>query len=163
LDLHQRRPLITTIAGSPPGKLRSFTIWIFEILGEAIGTTLCMAILMEIMDNNPYSTFSFTELGRFLLVMPVIVLWFFGVLGYLVTTLLAALYLPRCRWYLYPLVSFALYLAHSTAFYLAGGWSLLHWDRLNLAIQIGGSITAFLLTCYGDRLRRSAWPRHQPA
>ena len=91
-------------------------------------------------------------------VLTFIVLLYFGLMGYLITTLLIALYQPRNRRYSYPLASFALYVVHSTPLlYLAptDGW------RHNIPIQIGGACIAFVVTFAGDRLRESNWATNE--
>ena len=75
----------------------------------------------------------------------------FALTGYLITTLLAAQFVPRQRWFFYPSASSSLYLIHSGIFFIAGGNRLL--DKQNLAIQIGGASIAFAVTVVGDRMR----------
>jgi hypothetical protein len=89
--------------------------------------------------------------------MSLIVLLEFGLTGYLVTTLLAALFVPRRQRLLYPLLSAALYLLHSEVFFLAAGNHLS--DTHNLPLQIGGVFVAFGVTIFGDRLRRYRYPK----
>jgi hypothetical protein len=76
----------------------------------------------------------------------------FAFTGYVVTTLLSALLIPRRRRYLYPPVSFGLYLIHSEIFFVAAGNRM--FEKSNLAIQIGGACLAFAITLAGDHFRQ---------
>ena len=83
--------------------------------------------------------------------MSAFVLIEFAITGYLLTTVISALYLPRRQRFLYPSVSAGLYLIHSGIFFVAVGNHLL--DKQNLSIQIGGACITFALTFIGDRMR----------
>ena len=137
-------------------KLRSFAVWVFEMLCEAIGTTAWMAILARIHDgpDHGHDLYGYIQL---LFGLTSVVLIEFALTGYLLTTLLAALFLPRDRWFFYPLTSFGLYLVHSRMFFASAGNRL--FEGKDRTIQIGGACIAFGLTLIGDHLRRSK-PAH---
>jgi hypothetical protein len=136
-------------------KLRSFIVWVFEMLCEAIGTTTWMAILALIKYGPDHGHYPHGYTGV-LFGISSMVLIEFALTGYLLTTLLAAQFLPRDRWFLYPLASFVLYLIHSGIFFVAAGNRLL--DKENLTIQIGGASIAFGLTLIGDHFRNQTDP-----
>lgn len=133
-------------------KQQSFAAWIFEMLAEAAGTAVTMIVVSQGAFDVNFS--KLTEyVGTFFL-LSFFVLICFGVTGYVVTTLLAALYVPRGRWYLYPLISSGLYVMHSSPLlYLVptGG------GKRNIPLQVGGVCSTFLVTLAGDRLRQSKW------
>jgi hypothetical protein len=136
----------------------SFVVWIFEMLCEAVTTTIWMAILALIQfgpDRGHYP-YPYGYAGA-LFGISAMVFIEFALTGYLLTTLLAAQFLPRARWFSYPLVSLCLYLMHSTLFFTLLGNRVL--DRHDLAIQVGGGGMAFLLTAVGDRYRKRS-PQH---
>jgi hypothetical protein len=132
-------------------KLRSFVVWVFEMLCETIGTTTWMAILALIQYGPDHGHYPYGYIGV-LLGISWVVLIEFALTGYLLTTLLAAQFLPRDRWFYYPLASFGLYLIHSGIFFALAGNRLL--DKQNLTIQIGGACIAFGLTLIGDHFRK---------
>ncbi len=136
-------------------KLRSSVVWVFEMLCESIGTTAWMAILALIQYGPDHGHYSHGYIGL-VFGISAMVLIEFALTGYLLTTLLAAQFLPRAQWYSYPLVSFGLYLIHSRIFFSLLGNRIL--DRRNLIIQIGGACIAFVVTLIGDHCRKSNWP-----
>jgi hypothetical protein len=136
-------------------KLRSFVVWVFEMLCEAIGTTIWMAILALIKFGPDRGHYPLGYTGLLFGISSVVLIEF-ALTGYLLTTLLAAQFFPRNRWFLYPSVSFGLYLIHSGIFFAFSGNRLL--DKEDLTIQIGGSCIAFGLTLIGDRFRNSNLP-----
>jgi hypothetical protein len=129
-------------------KKRSVAVWVFEMLCEAIGTTLWILALAFIFSGpGLHNDLSF----RLIFGMSVFVLMEFTVTGYLLTTVISALYLPRRQRFLYPSISAGLYLFHSGIFFIGVGNHIL--DKQNLSIQIGGACITFALTLIGDRLR----------
>jgi hypothetical protein len=129
-------------------KRRSFAVWVFEMLCEAVGTTMWITALTFITATPGLrDDLSF----RLIFGISAMVLIEFALTGYLLTTVLSALYLPRKHKILYPLVSFGLYLIHSGIFFVAVGNRIL--DKHNLSIQIGGACIAFALTAVGEHLR----------
>ena len=133
-------------------KLRSFFVWVFEMICEAIGTTAWMAILALIKYGPDHGHYPHGYTGLLFGISSVVLLEF-ALTGYLLTTLLASQFLPRDRWFLYPLVSFGLYLIHSEIFFAFAGNQML--DREDLIIQIGGACIAFGFTLIGDHFRKS--------
>jgi hypothetical protein len=133
-------------------KLRSFVVWVFEMLCEALGTTAWMVILPRIQYGPDHSHYRYGYAG-ILFGLSSVVLIEFALTGYLATTLLAAQFLPRDRWFFYPVASFGLYLIHSGIFFGLLGKRIL--DRQDLTIQIGGACIAFGLTLIGDHFRNS--------
>jgi hypothetical protein len=129
-------------------KRRSFAVWVFEILCEAVGTTMWITAL-AFLTATPglLNDLSF----RLVFGVSAMVLIEFAVTGYLLTTILSALYLPRRHRFLYPLATFGLYLIHSGIFFVGVGNRIL--DKHNLSIQIGGACIAFALTTVGEHLR----------
>jgi len=134
-------------------RLRSFVVWVFEMLCESIGTTIWMAILALIQYGPDRGHYAHGYTGLLFGISSVVLIEF-ALTGYLLTTLLAAQFLPRDRWFFYPLASFGLYLIHSEIFFAFSGNRLL--DREDLAIQIGGACIAFGLTLAGDHFRHSS-------
>ena len=134
-------------------KFRSFAVWILEMLCEAVGTTLWMGLLafLQYGPDRSQHTYPYGYLGVIVGVSGVVLLEF-TLTGYLLTTLLLALSLPRRQWLAYPSASSGLYFIHSSIFFVLAGNRLLNKD--NLAIQVGGACIAFMLTSFGDRLRR---------
>ncbi len=132
-------------------KIRSFVVWVFEMLCEAIGTTLWMAILALTKYGPDRGHYPYGHAGVLFGVSSWVLIEF-AITGYLLTTLLAAQFLPRARWFFYPLASFGLYLIHSGIFFVLAGNRLL--NKENLTIQVGGACIAFGLTLIGDRFRR---------
>jgi hypothetical protein len=136
-------------------KLRSFAVWIVEMLCVAIGTTIWMAVLALIKYGPDHSHYPHGYIGLLLGISSVVLIEF-ALTGYLLTTLFAAQFLPRNRWFFYPLTSFGLYLIHSGIFFAVAGHRLL--DKEVLAIQIGGACIAFAVTLIGDHFRKSNDP-----
>jgi hypothetical protein len=123
---------------------------VFELICEALGTALWITALALIeAEPGARNQLSF----RLIFGMSSIMLIEFAVTGYLFTTLVAALYLPRTYRFSYPLLSGALYLIHSEIFFIGLGNRIL--DVHNLLIQIGGACITFALTLAGDYLRGS--------
>ena len=122
------------------------------MLCEAIGTTTWMAILALIKYGPDHGHYPHGYTGVLFGISSVVLIEF-ALTGYLLTTLLAAQFLHRDRWFLYPLVSFGLYLIHSEIFFAFTGNGML--DRQDLTIQIGGACIAFGLTIIGDHFRKS--------
>jgi hypothetical protein len=126
------------------------------MIGEAEGTALRMLIYVRMLSGRGYSEHP-GYVGGFV-VLTLIVLLYFGLMGYLITTLLLALYQPRKGRYSYPLASFALYVIHSTPLlYLAPSDGGKH----NIPIQIGGACVVFAVTFAGDRMRVSNWATNE--
>lgn len=111
-------------------KRRSFAIWVFEVICEALGTALWITAL-ALIENEPDAR---SEMSFRLI---------FGMSFMLLITYK----------FLYPLLSSTLYLIHSEIFFLVLGNRIL--DVHNLSIQIGGACSAFALTLAGDYLRGS--------
>jgi hypothetical protein len=109
----------------------------------------------------PPGTPSEEHLLRISLGMSAMVLIEFAFTGYLLTTLLAALFMPRRQRVLYPLVSFGLYLIHSGIFFVLAGNRIL--NKYNNSIQIGGACIVFAVTLFGEHLRRLHSERQTPA
>lgn len=141
--------------------MRSFAVWLLEILCEAAGTTLWMAILALIQYGPDRGHYPYGYIGV-LVGISAVVLIEFALTGYVVTTLLSALLISHHRRYLYPSVCFSLYLIHSEIFFLAVGNRM--YEKSNLAIQLGGACLAFAITLAGDCFRQTragspqTWP-----
>jgi peptidoglycan/LPS O-acetylase OafA/YrhL len=139
-------------------KLGSFVVWACEMLCEAVGTSLWIAILALTkygLDHGNYS-YGYTAL---LFGIGSMVIIEFAMTGYLLTTLLAAQFLARHRWFFYPLASFGLYLIHSEIFFAFSGNGLL--DKHDMTIQFGGACIAFGVTVLGNHLRQTGWSTPQ--
>jgi hypothetical protein len=134
--------------GDRMSKRRSFAIWVFEMVCEAVGTCLWITAAAFIYaDPGLHNDLSF----RLIFGISAFVLIEFALTGYLLTTVISALYLPRRQRFLYPLVSGSLYLIHSGIFFVAVGNHV--FDKHNLFIQVGGASITFAVTLVGDRLR----------
>jgi hypothetical protein len=132
-------------------KSRGLAIWLLEMFCEAVGTTLWIAALAFIFIRESPPLHNDLSI-RIIVGISAVVLMEFALTGYLLTTALAALYLPRTQRILYPLISGVLYLIHSTIFFVGAGNHIL--DKQNLSIQIGGACIAVGVTLTGDRLRQ---------
>jgi hypothetical protein len=132
-------------------KTRSMAVWLGETLSEAVSTTILMTVLAFIEAERPiHNDLSF----RLFAGMSVFVLLEFAITGYLVTTAIAAFFLPLRGRFLYPAACSCLYLLHSEIFFVGVGnpW----FYKRNVVIQVGGAFLAFMLTLLGDRMRLRA-------
>jgi len=130
---------------------RSFAVWLLEMLCEAAGTTLWMATLALIQYGPDHGHYPYGYAGVLVGISSVVLIEF-ALTGYVVTTLLSALLIPRLYRYLYPSVCFGLYLIHSEIFFIGAGNRM--FEKSNLAVQIGGACLAFAITLAGDRFRQ---------
>ena len=133
-------------------KFRSFGVWLLEMISEAVGTTLWMAVLALIQFGPDHSHYPYGYAGVLVGISSVVLIEF-AITGYLLTTLLSALFVPRNHRYLYPAISLSLYLIHSEIFFIAAGNRM--FVSNNLAIQLGGGCIAFAVTLAGDHMRHS--------
>jgi hypothetical protein len=131
-------------------KMRSLAVWLLEILCQAAGTTIWVAILALVKYGPDHSHYRYGYAGL-LVGISSMVLIEFALTGYLVTTLLSAQFLPHRARYLYPSVCSALYLIHSEIFFAGVGNRFI--DKENLAIQVGGACMTFAVAFIGDRFR----------
>ncbi|WP_263374947.1 hypothetical protein [Granulicella aggregans] len=119
-------------------------------MSEAFGTCLviCLMAFLQAWSiqpplQNDLSPSMIAGIGVFVLIE-------FAMTGYLATTLIARFVLQGKRQQLYPYISALLYLLHSSIFFIALGNTLL--EKGNLAIQLGGSLVAFVCTWSGNWL-----------
>jgi hypothetical protein len=139
-------------------KMRSSAVWLAEVLCEAVGTALWMVLLARITFGPDHSQGHYPYGWPGALVgMSGMVLIAFALTGYLLTTLLAALFVPHRQKYTYPVVCFSLYLIHSEIYFVALG-NRMFKSRFLVGIQVGGARLAFAITLAADRFRRSGLP-----
>ena len=135
-------------------KIRSSAVWLAEVLCEALGTAIWMLLLGRIKFGPDHSQYHYPYgWPGVLLGVSGLVLIAFALTGYLLTTLLAALFVPRRRNYVYPAICCVLYLIHSEIYFVALGNRMFE-SRFLVAIQIGGACLTFLTTLAGDRFRQ---------
>ena len=124
--------------------------WLLETLCIAIGTSLFMGVLELTHDwksslepHNPL-----LALAGFLVLVP-IVIFYFGLTGYLFTTAYAAVKLRTKAKWLYPSTAAILYIIHSQVLFLGMGNTLI---SRNTIISVGGACIAFGCGLCGNRL-----------
>ena len=129
-------------------RVQMFTVWLLEIVGEAVGTAALFFIIPAFQDfSGAIHEFRLRPLAG----IAVMVLIEFGLTGYLVTTALASAFLRRRGTLVYPAISAALYLVHSEIFFVLAGNRLVQMNS-SLAIQILGASIAFGCTFTGNRM-----------
>jgi len=124
--------------------------WVLETVCTAIGTCLIMGVLGVTLWRDPYLQphNPFLAIAEFLIVVP-IVLFYFGVTGYLFTTGYAAIKLrTRTKWF-YPCTVAILYLFHSQVLLLGLGNRLLSATSF---ISVAGAFISFCCASAGNRL-----------
>jgi hypothetical protein len=121
------------------------------MLALSVGTCLTMVVFWTVQEAYGGRSYSFHESDLWILPgVALMILFEFGVTGYLVTTLISRFAL-RGKWqWLYPGVSAVLYLIHSAIFFVGSGNSIFRRD--DLMIQFGGACVAFLCGWFGNRL-----------
>jgi hypothetical protein len=138
-------------------RLRVWSVWLLEILCEALGTAWIFFFIPALQD---FSGVVHEFRVRTLIGIALFVLIEFTMTGYLVTTALASVFLRSRAWFLYPIASAALYLIHSEAFFVAVGNKM--FDKSNARIQVLGACITFACTFAGSRVlsrRGIKWPR----
>jgi hypothetical protein len=136
--------------GVPIQLLIKLTIWVLEIVAEALGTCLIM-IATAFLEfghevpplHNDLTLSKFVGFTLFILIE-------FALTGYLATTLISRFALRGRLQRFYPYVCARLYLLHSTIFFVAAGNSPFRRD--DLPIQLGGACLTLTCTWGGNRL-----------
>ena len=138
------------MVGMPIQFLIKLTIWVLEIVAEALGTCLII-IAMAFLEfhrevpplHNDLTLSKVVGITLFILIE-------FALTGYLATTLISRFALRGRMQRFYPYVCAGLYLLHSTIFFVAAGNSLFRRD--DLIIQLSGACLAYACTWSGNRL-----------
>ena len=139
-------------------KKRSSIVWLAEISCEALGTALWLQLLGLLRFRSERLQLPrYDEWLKIVVGTGAMVLIEFVLTGYVLTTLLAALFLPRRNFCFYPAVCSGLYLIHSAIFLIALGNHIFE-SGFFIAFQLGGACLTFLITLAGDRLRRTLSP-----
>ena len=142
--------------------LKRLLIWLVESCCEA---TLPGALLF-ILAHIAFRGENLREDGLVhgLVVLSVAVAMMFFSTGYLLTTIIARLWLKPENTMLYPCIAAALYMIHFEILNFAAGGAFEHWERW--AIRIVGPCIAFTCTLAGNQLLskwRPSSPRLAPA
>jgi len=149
-DLNSSIGMGTMNVGDISSAATKFGIWVLEILMEAVGTCLVLIFFAffqfrheEPPLGNDLSFYKVLGISVFVLIE-------FAATGYLATTLISRFVLRGKIQRLYPYVCAALYLIHSTIFFIAAGNPLLRRD--DWIIQICGALLALACTWGGNQL-----------
>jgi hypothetical protein len=125
--------------------------WLFEILCEAIGTCLIMGLIAQMTNRDPFLEphNPFLAVAGFLVAVP-IVLFYFGLTGYLFTTAYAAFkWRGKSKWF-YPSAAGLLYVVHSQVLLFGVNGRSEPWDDILISV-LGGCMT-FGCAAAGNRL-----------
>jgi hypothetical protein len=130
-------------------------IWLVEIVVEAVGTSVVMVATILFSKYREHLLLPGDVGGapKSIPALALLVLLYFGLTGYLITTAIASVTLrERSRW-VYPSATALLYVAHSTLLFAAFGNGLL--VGRNNVIQLFGAATAFGCAYFGKTVLRS--------
>jgi len=139
--------------------LKRFLVWLVESLSEAILTGTLLLIISHFQFAG--EDLRDERVSRGLLVMSSAVAMMFFVTGYLLTTIIARLFLKPEKILLYPSIAAALYLIHFEILSIGVGGAFEPWERW--IFRIVGPCIAFTCTL-GGNLMLSKWrPSSLPA
>ena len=126
-------------------------VWLLEMLTLSVGTCLIMAVLWMVQEaySGHVNPFRRSDMP-ILLGAALVILFYFGITGYLATTLIFRFVLRRKGIRFYPYVCAGLYFVHSTIFFVGVGNSIFRRD--DLIIQFCGSGVALLCAWSGNKL-----------
>jgi hypothetical protein len=138
------------LSRSSTQSLKAMVIWTFEMLSSATGTCIIFTAMVFLQSGEvtPPLNNDLTLLRAVGLTL--MILFYFGVTGFLITTLIARLAMRGKSERFYPYVCAGLYLIHSTMFFVANGNSPFRISDLTL--QLAGSCLMFACTWIGNRL-----------
>jgi hypothetical protein len=140
----------TKKVGVPVQLLIKLSIWVLELVVEALGTCLilfAMAVVEFRYEHPPLN--NDLSLSKVFGIV-VFIMFEFAMTGYLATTLISRFALRGNMQRFYPPVCAGLYLLHSSIFFIAAGNSL--FRRSDLIIQLGGACLTLACTWGGNRL-----------
>jgi hypothetical protein len=136
--------------------LKRFLIWLVESSSEAILTGALLLIIAHVGFRG--ESRGTDRVVHDVLVASVLVTMMFFSTGYLLTTIIARLFLPE-RKLLYPCIAFALYVIHFEILNVAAGG--VFEPRERWVIRVVGACIAFMCTLGGNQIL-SKWKPSLP-
>jgi len=125
---------------------KRLVVWSLEILSEAVLLAVLFIVVAFFTFGSSRSENLFED---FLFLFVSVLMAFIFYTGFFLTTAIFRLILGSRRWWLYPIVATALFLAHIEYFFRRTG-GLPGSDRM--ALRLGGACIVFFSTVGGNRL-----------